>query len=98
MSEFATLIGVIAAGVLAYQQARASGEWSWPWFGWTLLLTVAYAGLSVLAGFALDALIGATDPLLRTLCIVAPIAAGAVPLALIANAIRRRYARRGSKP
>lgn len=94
MSELASLIGVVIVGVLAFQQARASGEWSWPWFIWTLLLTVAYAGLTVLAGFGLDALVGAADPLVRTLCILAPIAVGSVPLAIIAQAIRRRFARR----
>jgi hypothetical protein len=93
LAELATVLCVIAAGLLACQQARTGGEWSWRGFGWTLLLVILYAGTTVAAGFALDDAVGASDPLARTLCIVAPIAIGAVPLAIVAKQIQKKHSR-----
>lgn len=98
MSEIATLVVVLAAGLIAYGQARRRGEWSWAAFGWTLLLVLIYAGATVWAGIALDSWLDASDPLVRTLCRVAPIAIGVVPLAIGAKAIQRHYARRQPPP
>lgn len=98
MGEFATLIAVVLAALIAYQQAKARGEWSWRAFGWTLALVAVYVAVSVLAGFGLDALVGSSDPLVRTLCILVPIAIGIVPVAIIAKKIQVRYTTRSGKP
>ena len=90
MGEFATLLAVVLAGLIAYRQAKARGEWSWRSFGWTLSLVIVYVAVSVAAGFGLDALVGSSDPLVRTLCIIVPIAIGVVPLAIVAKKIQVR--------
>jgi hypothetical protein len=89
MSSLLSAIVVLAAAVLAYQNARARGLWSWPAFFWTLPLVLVYCAWC--AGAVLFFMATGASPALATGLILVAIFVGVVPLAIVAKRIYRHY-------
>ena len=89
MSSLLSAIAVLAAAVLAYQNARARGLWSWPAFFWILPLVLVYCAWC--AGAVLFFMATGANPALATGLILAAIFVGVVPLAIVAKRIYRHY-------
>jgi hypothetical protein len=85
MVELGTLLCVVIVGLNAYRQAVATGIWSWPAFGWTMLAMLVWVAAIIVSGTWVPRIVGWDHKGLILAGILVPLVVGAVPVFVIAN-------------